>query len=387
MGTFRVNVEPSVLKWARESVRLTEEVAAKKLRVAVERLREWESGSSAPTYSQLEQMAEKYKRPVAVLYLRQPPRHFDALRDFRRVLDSAGVEPSYELAIGLERVRRQQDVMREIYEISEIPPPLIDIVVTTRMGAEEAGTRVRNWLGLRLGQQREWARSHSLVPRLSELIEARGVLVTQVQDVPVSVMRGCALAEQPFPAIVLNGADARSAKAFTLVHELVHVLLRIGGEPGVVAVTKERLAADTEVERFCNAVAGAALVPRDALIAHEAMPSGPVEWKIGRLERIAADFGVSPEATLLRLVHLGFAAIEDYTRLRGLFAARQAGTSDRDAPIYYPLKVRDLGRRYIAEVTEAYERRDITVSAAADYLDIKINNLPRLLEELSRRRP
>lgn len=204
MTSFRVTVQPSVLLWARESVRLSLEDAAKKIGVSPERLREWEQGQSAPTFKQLQTMADKYKRPVAVLYLQTPPTHFDPLRKYRRVLEHAGVDLPYELVIAFERVRMQQDVMREIYELDDRPLPTFDVTVTLSMPIETVANNLRAWLGFSLGLQKRWARSDELVVRLSELVENKGILVTQVQRIDIGVMRGCAISDHPFPAIILN---------------------------------------------------------------------------------------------------------------------------------------------------------------------------------------
>lgn len=42
-------ITPIVLKWARESARMSEEIAASKVSVSVEKLVEWEKGEKQPT--------------------------------------------------------------------------------------------------------------------------------------------------------------------------------------------------------------------------------------------------------------------------------------------------------------------------------------------------
>ena len=52
---------------------------------------------------------------------------------------------------------------------------------------------------------------------------------------------------------MINPNDARPALSFTLLHELVHLLL---GQSGISAVP-----ADNLIERFCDTVAGDFLLP------------------------------------------------------------------------------------------------------------------------------
>ena len=77
-------ITPNVLKWARESARMTEKTAAAKVSVTVERFKEWEEGISQPTIRQAQTLAKAYKRPFALLFLPEIPRDFQTLQDFRK---------------------------------------------------------------------------------------------------------------------------------------------------------------------------------------------------------------------------------------------------------------------------------------------------------------
>lgn len=74
------------------------------------------------------------------------------------------------------------------------------------------------------------------------------------------VFRGFALADARVPFIVINDQDARTARSFTLVHELAHIYLGesgVGGAPDQVAENSPT----AKVEQFCNEVAGYVLLP------------------------------------------------------------------------------------------------------------------------------
>lgn len=76
-------VNPELLVWARTSGRFQTAIAAMKIGVSEERILERESGARSPSVAQLWKMAEVYKRPLAVFFLPEPPKTFDAMRDFR----------------------------------------------------------------------------------------------------------------------------------------------------------------------------------------------------------------------------------------------------------------------------------------------------------------
>ncbi len=47
------------------------------------------------------------------------------------------------------------------------------------------------------------------------------------------------------------------------------------------------------------------------------------------------------------------------------------------------MKVRDLGRTYISSALDAYHRRAISAADLSEFLEIKLNQVPRLEEELA----
>jgi transcriptional regulator with XRE-family HTH domain len=77
-------VTPSVMKWARETARMTIDIAAEKIGVSAKRLADWESGMDKPTVAQAKKTANVYRRPFALLMLPEPPYDFTPLREFRR---------------------------------------------------------------------------------------------------------------------------------------------------------------------------------------------------------------------------------------------------------------------------------------------------------------
>ncbi|MDZ4148604.1 MAG: helix-turn-helix transcriptional regulator, partial [Flavobacteriaceae bacterium] len=106
-------ITPNVLKWARESARMSEEVACAKVSVSIEKLKEWENGDSLPTIRQAQTLAKAYKRPFALLFLPEIPRDFQPLQDFRK----SGSKPFNTSSIFIIRETQQkQSWIRNLYE-------------------------------------------------------------------------------------------------------------------------------------------------------------------------------------------------------------------------------------------------------------------------------
>lgn len=388
MTSFKTNVESEVLVWARTSVKLSQEDAARKLGVSISTLEKWEAGEASPTFIQLRKMAEVYKRPLAVLYLRRPPTDFDPIKSFRRLVRAVDFELDYALTTNLERVSRQQDILLDLLgeDAREIRASFPGVSVGD--DAESTGARFAAWIGLDIHDQRRWARTGALARELTMLIERKGILITQVQRIDPGVMRGCALTDHPIPAIIVNGADAPSAKSFTLIHELVHILLRTSDSADIVPLTGTWGDYDA-TEKFCNLVAATTLLPREyfrqSVTRVRRHGSAPVAEE--ELRTIASEFGVSSQAALIRMIGLGLESWETYRMFDWRHAEHEStatepeGEERTDLPLYYPLKVRDLGRLFIEEVRSAYDRHDIGSSELVDYLDVKWENIPKLMKQ------
>ena len=262
MPSIRAIVKPELLKWARESINLTIEAAAQKIGVSSNKLLEWEAGS-APTIPQLRKVAEVYKRPLAVFFLAEPPKKFDALRDHRRIPASAKPTQSPELSLAVRLARSQREVLLEVAEDSKIELPEIDADFRgLRNSAEAFAEAARKLLNVSLEAQYSWRQTYEALNNWVRALENVGVLVFQTGDVELSEARGFAIYEKQLPVVVANAKDSPRGRVFTLLHELAHILLR---QSPLCDLHEDRSFSTDDVEVFCNEVAGTILVPASAL--------------------------------------------------------------------------------------------------------------------------
>ena len=68
MAEYMKGINPTIIKWARERSGYTLAEVAKYVHKDVETISNWESGEGAPTYAQLEKLADKFKRPIALFF-------------------------------------------------------------------------------------------------------------------------------------------------------------------------------------------------------------------------------------------------------------------------------------------------------------------------------
>lgn len=373
-------VQPSVLTWARTSAGLSVEQAAKRLSVQPARIYAWEQGELEPTIVQLRKAADAYNRPFAALFLEEPPAQEAVvdLPDFRRPSVAAEGE-SAPLRRAILRARRQQEALAEVAdEGSDVDlPPTSLLELDGDDPVAKSGQKLRQGLGLDQIPRRVLLNPEELLRTLVRTVEQRGYLVIQTQHVSMDEMRGFSLADGSAPVIALNGADWPRGKVFTLLHEMVHIGVR---HSGLCDLNRE---SPSPEERYCDAVAGAALMPA-ALFREAAVGVDPM--KLSHLGALANGFGASAEAGLLRLVGLGLARWEQYKEMKPQFreayltfkSDEKARSAEKEAPLFYQLKARDLGRPFIRTVLRAHDDGVISSRDVTQLLEVSYDKVRKL---------
>jgi Zn-dependent peptidase ImmA (M78 family)/transcriptional regulator with XRE-family HTH domain len=378
-----LDVEPSVLVWARESIGLPPDRAARRMGVSVATLARWETGAATPTLPQLRKAAAAYKRPLAVLLLPRPARDFDALRDFRSGTVGRHAVSSPELTSEYWRALTQREVLLELVDLGALPEAEAAPATGIRLDTppEEAGARIREWIGV---DRTSWAKPGLALSGWLERAEDKGILIVQTRRVPTAEMAGFSMSDWPHPIVALNGSDFQRRRLFTLVHELAHLALNAGG---VCDMREDRTSnhAEDRIELYCNRVAAAALMPGDVVMSLAMVARARIDrpWTTAELDGLARAFGTSAESTLLRLITLGKATWELYWSRKpefqkGYEEARERRSESDSGPSYYVVKARDLGHGYVRVVLDAFRSRVISSLDVADYLDIRFDQLSRL---------
>jgi len=100
---LRVDVNPALLKWARERAGVELGVLAKRF----PRAEAWESGRSQPTLKQLEGFARAVHAPIGYLFLPEPPVERLPVPDFRTMPTTEAKRPSPNLLETLYALGRE----------------------------------------------------------------------------------------------------------------------------------------------------------------------------------------------------------------------------------------------------------------------------------------
>jgi Zn-dependent peptidase ImmA (M78 family) len=340
-------------------------------------------GGDSPTVNQLRRLAERCKRPLSVFYLPEPPQDFQALRDFRRLPSARDRRFSPQLAYEVRAAYERRLVALEVLSDLGEAPAELGVTAVTKDNTELVAGRLRERLGLTVAQQ---VRFNDHFRGWRDAIEAGGVLVFVLSgahhQVELEEMRGFAIAEKPLPVIVVNGKDRTPGKVFTLLHELAHVALSQSAIENDVEAGDALPEPDLIVERFCNRVAAAVLMPREAMLAEAIVVAkqqrqGP--WNNEEILAFARRYGVSREALLLRLVELGRADLAFYQAMRSEYARQREKAEEPETSGFAPYRYQvlgHLGRGFARLVLQGYHNNRLTLSTASGYLGVQAKYVP-----------
>ena len=261
-------VNPEILVWARETAGLSPEEAVRKLAIsdtrkgaALERLAGYESGAEDPSRALLARMAKQYRRPLLTFYLPEPPPKGDRGADFRAQAGEAPVRDAAILDALIREMRARQSMVRDLLEDDDDAEPL-PFVGSCAIADGQAAVldALRALLKIDLADYRAQQNASVAFDFLRNAAERKGIFVllkgdlgSQHTAIELEIFRGFSIADNIAPFIVINGRDARTAWPFTLLHEIVHLLL---GQTGVSGGR-----AESDIERFCDDVAGRFLLP------------------------------------------------------------------------------------------------------------------------------
>ena len=365
-------VTPEVLQWARDLDRITIDEIAQKLNVDAAKVSAWENGNEHPSLTQAKKLAKQYRVPFAFFYLPDVPKRAKRLEktDYRTFGNWGFPEMSRELRWFLRDIEDRRDIMIDLYGEAEILPTVCTLSISPDTSEEIFSEQIRNFLSLTDAVQIKFRKPEAALSYCISKLEEQDFLIFQAAKVQPEEMRGLSVAYDTFPIIALNRKDEPSARLFTLLHELVHIMTRTSGicnnmsqDPGQAEKT----------ELFCNKIAGLALVPTVQLKRNKnfflMQQYGIDDTYVSALAR---DFAVSREVILHRLWDSDFIGKSDYFDILNSYtdeyrAYKQKKKTDGFLPPALD-KGTQVGKLYTKAVMSAYHAEKLTPREASNYL-------------------
>ena len=382
MAEYIQGINPTIIQWARERSGYTLQEIAKSFKKDIATISNWESGAAAPTYVQLEKLADKYKRPVALFFFPEPPQEPNfADRSALRSFEIEQLDPGIRILLR-QAYARQLSLMELNMGVNPADTTVFrDLHPQLGDSPTELAQQTRAYLDISVDTQAGWNSAKEALGNWRENVEEKGIFVFKAAFQNDSVDGFCLVHEQ-FPVIYLNNSRSSVRQIFSLFHELAHLLL---GENGI---TRGINPVGEQIEVFCNQFAAEFLVP-----------SGDLETRFddsvyndAAIEALAGYYKVSRPVILLKLVNRGIFTSDDYrqktaqwteeyeSRLEGRVRGKSSGSGN-----YYNTYAVYLGYRFMELAFSRYHQGQYSIEELADHLNIKVKNLPRLEDCLLRK--
>lgn len=397
-------MNPAIIKWARErsGYSLAEAAAVVKKDVAI--LTDWESGASAPTYVQLEKLADKYKRPVAIFFFPEPPEEPDIAGNLaRRISDTPPLSPRVHILLR-QAYARQISLMELNHGVNPVRKRIFsEFQAQPNDVASELARKTRTYLDISIDTQLGWRNTKGALENWQDIVHREGIFVFKEAFRDESVDGFC-VAHEEFPVIYLNNSSPLVRQIFSLFHELAHLLL---GENGI---TRGDFSRGGDIEDFCSPFAAEFLVPDLDLDTRLTFPI----YDDDAIGTLANRYKVSRPVILLKLVNGGILTqddyaqkIEEWTTERGAYKKKKsvdeipmlrssgpepsfhkwkdvgAKTSGRQR--YYKTRATYLGHRFMELAFSKYHQGQCSIEQLAEHLDVKVEDLPELENNLLRK--
>lgn len=381
----KANITPQVLKWARESARMTLETASSKVSVSEVKLNEWEEGISQPTVRQAEVLAKAYRRPFALFFLPEIPRDFQPLQDFRR-------KNSKPLGTGsifiVREIQQKQAWISEVYQENKEAP----LSFVGKFNLQSDRVEVANDILKTLQIDPSKYTKDNPIKEWINKAEAKGIFISRTSFIHAKLkldsdeLQGFTIADKFAPFVFVNSEDWNAPQLFTLVHELVHIWIAASGISNEIGPEIRHKDKFHPVELFCNEVAGNALMPQSIM---NAIPKTAFESGNNLLKQ-ARSLGVSSFAFLVRALNLNLISLDRYRKLKSdadagfnTFLKREEEKAlkqkqKKGGPDYYLLLVNKNSHLFTHVVMDAFRGGAIEPTQASSLLNTQVNNFPKL---------
>ena len=386
-------ITPNILKWARESAKMSEEAAAAKASVKIDKLQNWESGTSQPTIKQAQTLAKAYKRPFALFFLPEIPRDFQPLQDFRKSGSKTLTTSSIFI---IREIQQKQTWISDAYaDHDEIALPFVG-----RFTINDNPKVVAQDILKTLDIYPAHYRTENPIKEWIDAAETKGIFVSRTSFIHSRLkldsdeLQGFAISDSHAPFVFVNSDDWNAPQLFTLLHELAHIWIAETGISNDVEPEIKNKEKFHPVELFCNEVAANALMPKDIVLnfGTQIYQNSKDVFKTAKL------LGVSSFALIVRALNLGIISIPVYQKLKKQAdmdfaeylkrdAEKKAKQKEKDnpgGPNYFLLQLNRNSRLFTQTVLDAFRGGSIEPTLASSLLNVQINKFQKLEAQLFR---
>lgn len=360
------SINPEILIWARESSGYSlEDICA-----TIKKYNDWENGKDFPTYAELEKLANKFKRPLAIFFFPEVPQEPSQKKSFRTI-------PEYEfdnlpptIKFLFRKGLSMQENLKELNnnkntEYTTFTKSLGEVSDFNSKNIEQ----IRKLLDVSFDVQFKTNNRDEMFEIWRNSFADIGIYVFK-EAFKDNNVGGFCLYDEMYPIIFVNNSTTKNRQIFTLFHELAHLLLK-----GNHIDLSDRDYVDNlpnnakKIEVICNKFAGDFLVPDSVLT--NLVKGSTISGRY--IEQLSDKFSVSQEVIARKLLDKNLITQVTYNHVAEQMKEIATKRSLNRGGNYYYNQIAYLGKRYLGLILDKYNARMITFDQAVQYVGIKAN--------------
>lgn len=378
----KVAINPNRLQWCMDIVEIDLDHLSSEVNIAKQTLEHVMENQAALSVRQLNEIANHFKRSL-LFFLNPDEVEEEKIYSLQfRTINNQKPIKSPKLIAFIERVEKQREIYMGLME--DLEEPLNEEwhsnIKWNIENIKSVSTKAREWLGISVSDSFD---------NMRQAVANKGIMVIvsngydgKWQIDKKNPVRGFSLYYDILPIIVIKKQSSKGAQAFTLMHELAHLLLH------------KKSAIDDEddlhnyqgMEKEANEFAGNLLIPDVFLneLDINTLLNLKVEEYDNYLNSYKKQWCVSGEAILVRLLINKLITQQHYQSYKNFKNQQTVKDSQKDTgsiPRIYrhrePINV--FGKPFVYAVFDSLHNRNITLAKASTYLDnLKISDVRQL---------
>jgi len=368
-------INPEMLKWARTMSNISLDNTLKYDRKTLE---SWENGEDYPTYAQLKQLANMYRKPVAVFFFPVPPNIKEISSSCRTLPTEIYSSFSKEIIRAFDDARVMQLNLYDLYDGINPSRKLITKIRFEKSAIKTIASELRILCEVSLTEQKRWSKVTESFEHWRDCFFSLGIYVFKAafHDNAVS---GFCLYDSEFPVIFVNNSLSFTRQIFTLFHEIFHIIQHTSGVDLLndVSLNLYSQSSNADIERSCNAFAGEFLVP-DEDFTHTIQNKAVSEEYIASWAQL---YSVSREVILRKLLDRGRITSDQYAikqleyqnDYKRVIEVKKQG--NETSGNYYNTQLSYKGKQYINLAFSSYYTQKINLTQLSQYLEMKIPSI------------
>lgn len=382
----KLTINPKRLDWCLKYYRVGLEELAAKVKISPATLQRAREGKPALSYKQLRRLTERFAVDRLFFIDDEEPNVQQMLTpQFRTVKDSMPPRRSLDMVGLISRVEKHRSGYKGVLEEIELEEDWLNTKPLPSFSDRSAfaanGEKVQQWLGIKGGEGFD---------ELRQLVVDKNIMVfvslghrgrwRVPEDESGEQVRGFALDYETLPVIFVTKQQDKKAQAFTLMHELGHLIMHKSSKVDDAKSMSFFPAARKTEEWEANMLASHILLPERTLQNIDAAPFASLGFDQikRRLSRVCEERCISAAAVLARLCMAGKIprrVYEEYVKWSQSLPRPAGGGGGRQP---HKERIHIFGRNYILAMLEAVARKELTKSKALVYLDTNLSGYAEL---------